>query len=151
MFRRSVLYIQVFPDHFAARVVGEDKRVRRDCHALDNARGDPDFSKVRETLRSLVKDLVPGFSLRKPTALLHFIPAHYQPTQRSSYSRAPLNGLASLLAGFPNGIAQIRTGNWPMSSVRSNNAFKPKLHRYAVHMAERACHVASYALQFGLT
>jgi hypothetical protein len=32
-----------------------------------------------------------------------------------------------------------------------NNAFKPKLHRYAVHMAERACHVASYALQFGLT
>src|SRR6185312_11424919 len=33
----------------------------------------------------------------------------------------------------------------------SNNAFKPKLHRYAVNMAERACHVASYALQFGLT
>jgi hypothetical protein len=32
-----------------------------------------------------------------------------------------------------------------------NNAFKPKLHRYAVNMAERACHVASYALQFGLT
>ena len=34
---------------------------------------------------------------------------------------------------------------------RPNNAFKPKLHRYAVHMAERACHVGSYALQFGLT
>ena len=33
----------------------------------------------------------------------------------------------------------------------SNNAFKPKLHRYASHMAEKACHVASYALQFGLT
>ena len=32
-----------------------------------------------------------------------------------------------------------------------NIAFKPKLHRYAVHMAEKACHVASYALQFGLT
>ena len=32
-----------------------------------------------------------------------------------------------------------------------NIAFKPKLHRYAVNMAERACHVASYALQFGLT
>jgi hypothetical protein len=32
-----------------------------------------------------------------------------------------------------------------------NSAFKPKLHRYAVNMAERACHVASYALQFGLT
>jgi hypothetical protein len=32
-----------------------------------------------------------------------------------------------------------------------NNSFKPKLHRYAVNMAEKACHVASYALQFGLT
>jgi hypothetical protein len=35
--------------------------------------------------------------------------------------------------------------------LRPNNAFKPKLHRYAVNMAEKACHVASYALQFGLT
>jgi len=34
---------------------------------------------------------------------------------------------------------------------RPNIAFKPKLHRYAVNMAEKACHVASYALQFGLT
>jgi len=25
------------------------------------------------------------------------------------------------------------------------------LHRYAANMAEKACHVASYALQFGLT
>src|SRR5690606_32422579 len=36
-------------------------------------------------------------------------------------------------------------------SSMPNIAFKPKLHRYAVNMAERACHVASYALQFGLT
>jgi hypothetical protein len=35
--------------------------------------------------------------------------------------------------------------------VAPNSAFKPKLHRYAVNMAEKACHVASYALQFGLT
>ena len=34
---------------------------------------------------------------------------------------------------------------------RPNNAFKPKLHRYAVHMAGKACHVAGYALQFGST
>ena len=38
-----------------------------------------------------------------------------------------------------------------MLAQRPNSAFKPKLHRYAVNMAERACHVASYALQFGLT
>jgi hypothetical protein len=37
------------------------------------------------------------------------------------------------------------------TSVSPNIAFKPKLHRYAVNMAERACHVAGYALQFGLT
>jgi len=34
---------------------------------------------------------------------------------------------------------------------RPNNASKPKLHRYAVHMAGQACHVGSYAMQFGLT
>ena len=82
MFRRRILYIQVFPDHFLGRVVGEDKRARRDCHALDNSRGDPDFSQIRGTLSALVKELAPGFSLRKPTALMHFIPEHYQPTQR---------------------------------------------------------------------
>jgi hypothetical protein len=37
------------------------------------------------------------------------------------------------------------------STAGPNSAFKPKLHRYAVNMAEKACHVASYALQFGLT
>ena len=36
-------------------------------------------------------------------------------------------------------------------SLRPNNAFKPKLHRYANNMADKACHVVSYALQFGLT
>jgi hypothetical protein len=35
--------------------------------------------------------------------------------------------------------------------AQPNNAFKPKLDRYAVNMAGTACHVASYALQFGLT
>jgi hypothetical protein len=35
--------------------------------------------------------------------------------------------------------------------LTSNNAFKPKLHRYAASMAGTACHAASYALQFGLT
>jgi hypothetical protein len=37
------------------------------------------------------------------------------------------------------------------SPVAPNNAFKPKLHRYANNMAYKACHVVSYALQFGLT
>jgi len=37
------------------------------------------------------------------------------------------------------------------NGIAPNIAFKPKLHRYAVHMAEKSCHMASYALQFGLT
>ena len=83
MFRRRILYIQVFPDHFAGRVVNEDRRVRRDCHALDNRRAElEDFTRVRETLKSLVKELTPSFSLRKPTALMHFIPDHYRPSQK---------------------------------------------------------------------
>ena len=36
------------------------------------------------------------------------------------------------------------------SQVMPDNAFGPKVHRHAVHMAGNACHVASYALQFGL-
>jgi hypothetical protein len=81
--RKRILYIHVYPDHFFGRVVGEDKRARRDCHALDNRRGElKDFTRIRETLRSLVKELTPGFSLRKPTALMHFIPEHYKPSQR---------------------------------------------------------------------
>jgi hypothetical protein len=39
----------------------------------------------------------------------------------------------------------------PTTPMAANNAFKPKLHRCAVNMAEKACHVASCALQFGLT
>ena len=38
-----------------------------------------------------------------------------------------------------------------VAELMPNSAFKPKLHRYASNMAEKACHVASYALQFGLT
>lgn len=42
-------------------------------------------------------------------------------------------------------------GRTVMRRVSFNDAFEPKLHRYAGNMAERRCHVATYALQFGLT
>lgn len=80
-FRRPLIYIQVHPDHFLARVVGEGRSIRRDCHSLDNRRGElKDFSRIRSTLRSIVKELAPGFSLRRPLAVLHFVPQHYVPT-----------------------------------------------------------------------
>ena len=56
--------------------------------------------------------------------------------QQQASSRLPLLQMA---------FACMATGEAP------NIAFKPKLHRYAVHMAEKACHVPGYALQFGLT
>lgn len=42
-------------------------------------------------------------------------------------------------------------GGRSIMGVPPNIAFKPKLYRYASHMAEKACHVPGYALQFGLT
>lgn len=83
MFRRPMLYIQVFPDHFAARVVGEDRKVRKDCHALDNRCSElSDFERPRQALKEIVRELTPGIRFRKPMALMHFIPQHYTPTQR---------------------------------------------------------------------
>lgn len=35
--------------------------------------------------------------------------------------------------------------------LRPDYSFKPRLHRCAVQMAQSACHVASYALQFSIT
>jgi len=82
LFHRPVIYIQVYPDHFLARVVGGEKTIRRDCPSLDNRRGElKDFKRVREVLRNLFRELAPGFSFRRPVALMHFMPEHYVPTQ----------------------------------------------------------------------
>jgi len=80
--RRPIIYVQVFPDHFSARIVGGERTIRRDCFALDNRRKPiADFEKIRAALRDIFKELAPGFSLRRPWALLHFVPEHYVPTQ----------------------------------------------------------------------
>jgi hypothetical protein len=48
-------------------------------------------------------------------------------------------------------VTSMSSGFLAPSQVMPNNAFKPKLDRYAINMTGTACHVASYALQFGLT
>jgi hypothetical protein len=79
---RPIIYIQVYPDHLMARALGGERSIRRDCHALDNRRGPvKDFSPIRLLLKEMVRELAPGFSLRRPTALMHFIPEHYTPSQ----------------------------------------------------------------------
>jgi len=82
-FRRHFIYIQVFPDHFTGRVLDDKRTIRRPCHSLDNRRTElSDFSRIRDTLRSMFKELSPGFSLRRPVALMHFVPEHYVPTEK---------------------------------------------------------------------
>jgi hypothetical protein len=51
----------------------------------------------------------------------------------------------------PKGLPLRPISRQDLTAAPPNNAFKPKLHRYANNMAGRACHVVSYALQFGLT
>ena len=83
IFRRRLIYIQVYPDHFTGRVVGAGLSIRRDCHALDNRPSElKDFSRIKQTLRSLIKELNTDFSLRRPVGLMHFIPEHYVPTKK---------------------------------------------------------------------
>lgn len=82
LFRRHFIYIQVLPDHFTGRVLGDKRTIRRACPSLDNRRDEiKDFSHIRHTLKAIFKELSPGFSLRRPVALMHFVPSHYVPTQ----------------------------------------------------------------------
>ena len=68
-------------------------------------------------------------------------------------AKEPPSRVLGLLASAARyyGAGPIPSSQIQGGDVRPNSAFKPKLHRSAVHMAGRACHVASYALQFGST
>lgn len=82
IFRRQLIYVQVHQDHFIARVVGGDRTIRRQCHALGNRAGAiKDFSVFRPVLKELFSELTPGFSLQNPWALLHFDPIEYPITK----------------------------------------------------------------------
>ena len=82
IFRRRLIYVQVHQDHFIARVIGVGPTIRRQCYALNNKnRPIGNFDQIRLSLKSIFKELAPGFSLRRPQALLHFIPDQYAVTQ----------------------------------------------------------------------
>ncbi|WP_089237477.1 MULTISPECIES: hypothetical protein [Stenotrophomonas] len=82
IFRRQLFYVQVRQDHFIARVVGGDRTIRRQCHALGNRAGAiRDFSTIRPKLKEVFSELLPGFSFFKPWALLHFDPVEYPITK----------------------------------------------------------------------
>ncbi|PZS97125.1 hypothetical protein [Stenotrophomonas maltophilia] len=78
IFHRQLIYIQVHQDHFIARLVGGDRTIRRQCHALGNRAGPiKDFSNIRPLLKATFSELMPGFSLVKPWGILHFDPVEY--------------------------------------------------------------------------
>lgn len=82
IFRRQLIYVQVHQDHFMARVVGGDRTIRRQCHALGNRAGAiKDFTTLGPQLKAIFSELTPGFSLVKPWALLHFDPVEYPVTK----------------------------------------------------------------------
>lgn len=81
IFRRQLIYVRVHQDHFIARVVGGDRTIRRQCHALGNRAGPiKDFSSIRPLLKAIFSELLPGFSLVKPWGILHFDPVEYPVT-----------------------------------------------------------------------
>ncbi|HGP0657813.1 TPA: hypothetical protein ACKP0Q_003047 [Stenotrophomonas maltophilia] len=81
-----MFYVQVHQDHFIARslarLVGGDRTIRRQCHALGNRAGPVrDFSTIRPKLKELFSKLTSGFSLLKAWALLHFDPVEHPITK----------------------------------------------------------------------
>ncbi|HID8536271.1 hypothetical protein [Stenotrophomonas sp. CC120223-11] len=82
IFRRQLIYVQVHQDHFVAPVVGGDRTIRRQCHALGNRAGPiKDFSILQPQLKAIFSELMPGFSLVKPWGILHFDPVEYSVTK----------------------------------------------------------------------
>jgi len=81
--RRQLIYVRVRQDHFTARVVGGDRTIRRQCHALGNRAGSVrDISAIQPQLKAIFSELKSGFSFFKPWGLLHFDPVEYPVTKQ---------------------------------------------------------------------
>lgn len=72
---RKLIYIQVHPGHFIARVYGEGESIRRECSGLSHPRTVAgDFHAIRKVLAGLVRELSsPMMKVIKPHALVHFV------------------------------------------------------------------------------
>ncbi|MRI41207.1 hypothetical protein D5301_02985 [Stenotrophomonas sp. MH181796] len=95
IFRCQLIYVQVHQDHFIARVVGGDRTIRRQCHALDNRAGPiKDFSTLQPQLKAIFSELLPGFSFVKPWGILHFDPVEYPVTKEelAGFQKAAMQG-----------------------------------------------------------
>lgn len=108
IFRRQLIYVQVHQDHFIARVVGGDRAICRQCHALGNRAGPiKDFSVFRPQLKDIFSEITPRFSLEKPWAILHFDPIEYT---KASFGALVILGASSSISLKADGsvVAQFK-------------------------------------------
>lgn len=81
IFRRRIVYIQVYRDHLLARLAG-GSTIRRQRPALNNtAQPITDFRGVGVCLRRIIGELAPGWFRLRPDVLVHFLPEHYPVSQ----------------------------------------------------------------------
>ena len=73
---RKLIYIQVYPGHFVARVYGGGEAIRRECNGLAHPRTlAGDFFAIQKGLRDIFDQLsTPWMKIVKPCALLHLVP-----------------------------------------------------------------------------
>jgi len=73
---RKLVYIQVHPGYFVARVLGGPESIRRNCPGLDHPRTlAGDFHAIHEGLRGVIRELsTPLMKVIKPYALVHLVP-----------------------------------------------------------------------------
>ena len=76
MFRRKLIYIQVHPGHFLARVAGEPKSIRKECAGLTHPRTlARDFSSIEAAMKDILNEFQTFQSrILKPHVLVHLIP-----------------------------------------------------------------------------
>lgn len=72
---RKLIYIQVHPGYFIARVHGGGESIRRECAGLSHPRTPAgDFHAIRKQLQVIVRELsTPMMKVIKPHALVHLV------------------------------------------------------------------------------
>lgn len=76
MFRRKVIYVQVYSGYFIVRLMGEDRSIRKECAALAHPRTlAGDFNQIQAVLASAFREVWSlQMSVFKPHALIHLVP-----------------------------------------------------------------------------
>jgi hypothetical protein len=74
---RRLIYIQVHPGHFIARLHGDGGSIRRECSGLTHPRTlAGDFFAIQKSLKEIVRELsTPWMRFVRPHALVHLIPS----------------------------------------------------------------------------